>query len=83
MGSDLENVSMSSRLSQETLMATLVTQSLAPGPWAPKFAIPALVDKRSSNGLRKGGGSDSDTARLNTWAVFKGILTIYLNYMHF
>lgn len=53
MGSDLENVSMSSRLLQETLMATLVTQSVALGPWAPKFAIPALVDKHRRNCVRK------------------------------
>lgn len=38
-GSDLENVSMSSRFSQEMLMATLVTQSVALGPGSPPAAI--------------------------------------------
>lgn len=52
MGSDLENVSMSSRFSHETLMATLVTQSVALGPWVPKFAILALVDT-VSNSIRR------------------------------
>lgn len=66
MGSDLENTSMSSRLLQETLMATLVTQSVAPGPRAPKFAIPALVDLHGSNCLRK----EEEESNANTAELF-------------
>lgn len=66
MGSDLENVSMSSRLSHETLMATLVTQSVALGPWSPKFAIPALLDKLSSNCLNE----EEEESNLNTTELF-------------
>lgn len=40
-GSDFEKASMSSRLSQEMLTATLVTQSVALGPCAPNDAIAA------------------------------------------
>lgn len=41
IGSDFEKASMSSRFSQETLRATLVTQSVALGPGAPTAAITA------------------------------------------
>lgn len=48
-GSDLEKASMSSRLSQEMLTATLVTQSVALGPWVSNDAITAWRTHKQTN----------------------------------
>lgn len=50
-GSDFEKVSMSSRFSQEMLTATLVTQSVAFGPWAPNDAITVWRTHTGRHGL--------------------------------
>lgn len=50
-GSDFEKASMSSRFSQEMLTATLVTMSVALGPWVPNDAITAWRTHTDRHGL--------------------------------